>query len=370
MLAFAQPRAGFVTPMTRLIKSSAKKSGLAPGTLVYTGDKMPQTVRLSLMRYDAQRLQEKPFVSVAELLKSKPEENWGVTWLDIDGLNDAAAMEAIGKRFDLHPLILEDILNAEQRPKMVDYGDWLFIVLKMLSFDDKTRQVKSEQLSIVLGRDSVISFQEIPGDVLEPVRNRIRNGIGRIRKVGADYLAYALVDAVVDHYFVILEKLGEKIEELEDTIVQNPSSKSLQDIHALKREVIYLRRSVWPLRDVIDEMDDLPSTLLQQQTEIYLRDLDDHVVRVIEIIETYRDTLASVLEIYLSSISYKMNTVMKVLTIIATIFIPLTFVVGIYGMNFDNMPELHWAWGYPTVMAAMFLMTMGMLSYFKKKDWL
>ncbi|MGA1796130.1 MAG: magnesium/cobalt transporter CorA, partial [bacterium] len=264
----------------------------------------------------------------------------------------------------------EDILNTNQRPKFEDFEHFIYVVLKMLSYDTEKQEIIAEQVSIVIGQNFVLSFQEREGDVFNPVRERIRNAKGRIRKMGADYLAYALLDAVVDNYFLILEALGEEVEELEEALVVNPTPQVLQAIHHLKRETIFLRKAVWPLREVIDSLGRRESPLIGKGTTLFLRDVYDHTIQIIDTAETFRDLIAGMLDIYLSSISNRMNNVMKVLTIIATIFIPLTFIAGIYGMNFKYMPELDWRWSYPLVWVVMVLVAVYMVMYFKDKGWL
>lgn len=313
-------------------------------------------------------MEEKEAKEVEECFPFKDKPT--VTWINIDGIQRIDVIEKIGKHFNLHPLALEDIVNTGQRPKMEDFVDYIFVVLKMLHYDEKEKETKAEQLSLVLGPNWVISFQENEGDVFDPIRERIRADKGRIRKMGADYLVYALIDAVVDNYFIILEKIGEKIEEIEDELVANPAPETLQAIHNLKRQMIFLRKSVWPLREVISRLERWESQLINKSTDIYLRDVYDHTIQVIDAIETFRDMLSGMLDIYLSSVSNRMNEVMKVLTIIATIFIPLTLVAGLYGMNFRYMPELEWPWGYPLVLFVMFVIGVLMLIYFRKKKWL
>jgi magnesium transporter len=355
--------------MPRFTKRASKKIGLSPGTLVHIGKKKIEKVRIRLIDYDEAQLQEKEPKTIEECFPFK--ELPTVTWVNIDGLHDIQVMEKIGKHFNLHPLVMEDILNTEQRPKIEDFDDYLFIVLKMLYFDETEDEIRSEQISIILGSNFVLSFQEKVGDIFDPLRERIRNSKGRVRKMGPDYLAYALLDAVVDNYFVVLEKLGEKIEGMEEELVTNPTPETLQTIHNLKREMIFLRKSVWPLREVISRLERGESELIKDSTGIYLRDVYDHTIQVIDTVETYRDMLSGMLDIYLSSISNRMNQVMKVLTIIATIFIPLTFVAGIYGMNFEFMPELKWHWVYPWAFWLVMLGVAGvMLVYFRRKKWL
>jgi magnesium transporter len=355
--------------MPRFFKRVSKKVGLSPGTLVHIGKKKIEKVRIRLIDYDEAQLQEKEPKSIEECFPFKDLPT--VTWVNIDGLHDISVMEKVGKHFNLHPLVLEDILNTEQRPKIEDFDDYIFIVLKMLCYDENQNQINSEQISIILGSNFVLSFQERVGDIFDPLRERIRNSKGRVRKMGPDYLAYCLLDAIVDNYFVVLEKLGEKIEGMEEELVTNPTPETLQTIHNLKREMIFLRKSVWPLREVVSRLERGESELIKDSTGIYLRDVYDHTIQVIDTVETYRDMLSGMLDIYLSSISNRMNQVMKVLTIIATIFIPLTFVAGIYGMNFEFMPELKWHWVYPWAFWLVMLGVAGvMLVYFRRKKWL
>jgi magnesium transporter len=354
--------------MSRFIRKRSKKVGLPPGTLVSLGEEKAEKIGISLIDYDEANFEEKEIKGVEECFpfKNKPT----VTWINIDGIHDIEIIEKIGKHFDLHPLTLENILNTEQRPKIEDFDDYIFIALKMLYHDEKEGEIQTEQVSLILGSNFVISFQEREGDVFNPVRERIRTGKGRIRKMGADYLAYALIDTIVDNYFIIPEKLGERIESIEEELVANPTPETLQAIHTLKRKLIFLRKSLWPLREVISGLQRTESTLIHESTDIYLRDVYDHTIQVIDTIETSRDILSGMLDIYLSSISNRMNQVMKVLTIIATIFIPLTFIAGIYGMNFVYMPELGSPWGYPVVLLVMAGIGILMLVYFKRKKWL
>ena len=355
-------------------KRRSKKAGLPPGTLVHIGERKIEAVRITYMDYDEDRFEEKQVSAIEECFGFKTTPT--VTWINIDGLHEIEVIEKVGMKFELHPLILEDILNTGGRPKLEDFEKYVFIVLKMLSYNDGTQSVEAEQVSIVLGSNFVISFQERPGDVFDQIRDRIRHAKGRIRKMGPDYLCYSLIDAIVDNYFTILEKIGDKIESMEEKLVSNPTAKTLQQIHTLKGEMISLRRSVWPLREVISGLQRTESSLIRKTTGVYLRDVYDHTIQVIDTVESYRDMASGMLDIYLSSISNRMNAVMKVLTIIATIFIPLTFVAGIYGMNFNpeasplNMPELNWYWGYPAVWLVMVVIVCIMLVYFRRKKWL
>jgi magnesium transporter len=354
--------------MPKLIKKRSKKAGLPPGTLVHIGERKSETPKITIMDYDESSFQEKEIKTIEEclLFKDKPT----VTWINVDGLHQVEILEKIGECYGFHPLVMEDILNTDQRPKMEDYGDYIYIVLKMLDQGNKNNEIVTEQISFILGPNFVISFQEKEGDVFDPTRERIKNGKGRIRKMGADYLAYSLLDSIVDSYFIILEKLGEKIEFLEEKLITRPTPETLQTIHHLKREMIFLRKAVWPLREVISGLERNESSLIMESTRIYLRDVYDHTIQTIDTIETFRDMVSGMLDIYLSSVSNRLNSVMKVLTIIATIFMPLTFLAGIYGMNFKYMPELEWRWGYPVIWLIMIGIGVFMLAYFKKKNWL
>ena len=293
-----------------------------------------------------------------------------MTWINIDGIHDAALVERLGSYFGLHPLILEDIMNTSQRPKMEDLGDAIYVVLKMIEYGADGPDVATEQMSVVFGKNFVLTFQERPGDTFDPVRERIRKGKGRIRKMGPDYLAYALIDSVVDDYFIVLERMGEQIEQLEDELISDPKKATLNEIHQLKRQMILLRKSVWPLRELISRLERAESPIIQKTTGIFLRDVYDHAIQIIDNIETFRDMLSGMLDMYLSSVSNRMNEVMKFLTIIGTIFIPLTFLAGVYGMNFKFMPELEWRWGYYLIWGIMIAAGVSLILYFRKKKWL
>jgi magnesium transporter len=359
--------------MSKRTKRS-KKTGLPPGTTVHIGERKAENAKITVIDYDNESFQEKEIDRIEESFPFK--DRLTLTWINIDGIHDVELIEKLGDHFNLHPLLLEDIANTEQRPKIEDFDSYLFIILKMLSYDKGNDELNSEQISLILGSNFVISLQEREGDVFDHVRGRIRAKKGRIRKMGADYLAYSLMDAIVDSYFVILETVGERIEDVEEELVTDPRIETLQEIHELKRDMIILRKSVWPLREVISGMERLGSELIRKNTAIYLRDVYDHTIQVIDTIETFRDMLSGMLDIYLSSISNRMNEIMKVLTIIATIFIPLTFIAGVYGMNFDtgispfNMPELEWYWGYPAVWFVMLFVAVLMFMYFRRKKWM
>ncbi len=354
--------------MAKPVKRHSNTAGLPPGTLVHVGEKKTEEVQITYLDYDELNFQEKQVSDISECFQFKATPT--VTWINIDGIHRIDIIEKLGQQFGLHPLILEGILNTEQRPKFEDFEECIFVAIKMLGYDDQKQSSYAEHVSLVLGPNFVISFQEKVGDVFEPIRDRIRNAKGRIRKMGSDYLAYSLLDAVVDNYFVILEKLGEKVESIGEELIAEPTEKALHQIHSLKRELIFLRKSVWPLRELINGLQKSESSFIKESTRVYLRDVYDHTIQIIDTIESLRDTVSGMLDVYLSSISNRMNAVMKVLTIIATIFIPLTFIVGIYGMNFKYMPELEWRWGYGIVVLIMALVAVSMLLYFRKKKWL
>ncbi len=354
--------------MARHVHRRSRKSGLPPGSLIHIGEKKAERTKITIIDYDEKNFEVKEAKAVEECFPFK--ETATVTWINVYGVHDGEIIGKMGGHFGVHPLILEDIMNTAQRPKLEDMGDYLFIVVRMLSFERKKKGVLSEQVSLIVGPNFIISFQEGEGDVFDPVRERIRSGKGRLRKMGPDYLAYALIDAIVDNYFLILEKFGEHVEALEEELISDPGRKTIQALHTLKREIIFLRKSVWPLREVISGLERAGSPLIKESTGIFLRDVYDHTIQVIDTVETYRDMLSGMLDIYLSSVSNRMNEIMKVLTIIATIFIPLTFIAGIYGMNFDFMPELNWRWGYFAVLALMAAVGVFMLFYFWRKKWL
>ena len=353
--------------MGKYQKGRSKKRGLPPGTLVAAQPRVQgKAVELELFYYDATGLQERHVQGVQNV----PAIGAGqVAWINVDG-PDPACVQMLGERFGLHPLVQEDILNADQRPKLEDYGDYIYIVLKMLTWESEGHEVLSEQVSLVLGKDFVLTLQERPGDVFDPIRERLRAAKGKIRASGSDHLAYSLLDAVTDGYFVVLEQIGERIEQLEESILSGKDQDGTGQLHHLKSEALMIRRALWPLRDVISSLERGGSALIQPGTGVYLRDLHDHAVRVIETVETYRDILGGILDTYLTTASQRMNEVMKVLTVIATLFIPVTFIAGVWGMNFQYMPELHQKWGYPTALGLMGAIMVVMLIWFRNKRWI
>jgi magnesium transporter len=352
----------------RLFTLRVKNSGLPPGSLVFSGEKKVEEVRISVIDYDDEVFVEEELDSIEKAFRLKDSPT--ISWINIEGLHDVDIIQKIGTHFKLHPLAQEDILNIDQRPKMEEFEDHIVITLKMISYNKSNNEIAKEHVSLIVGERYVISFQERAGDVFELIRNRLRARKGRIRSLGSDYLAYSLIDAIVDHYFLVLENLGEEIEVLEDDVLTNPTTETVQQLHRMKRRLLYLRKSIWPLRDLIDNLERDESELIQKTTLPYLRDVYDHTIQIIDFLETMRDVNSGLYDMYLSSISNRMNEVMKVLTIIATIFIPLTFIAGIYGMNFEYMPELSWRGAYFFVWGVMAVIFIGMIFYFKRKKWL
>jgi len=352
---------------TKKTKQS-KKSFMPPGTVVHLGEQKMSKVKITLIDYDQDNFNEVQVENIEDCFKYKKTKT--VTWINIDGLHDVEMIDKIGKNFDIHPLVLEDIVNTRQRPKFEEMDKYIYVVLRMLSLAPDNSMFSSEQVSMILADNYIITFQEQVGDVFEQIRDRIRKDKGRIRKMGCDYLVYALMDSIVDNYFLILESFGETIESIEEELIADPDKKILSKIHTIKRELILLRKSVWPLRELINAFERSESDLIDDTITVFLRDVYDHTIQIIDTVESYRDMVSGMIDLYLSSLSNKMNEVMKVLTIIATLFIPLTFVAGIYGMNFENMPELKWKFGYLGVWMIMTAVTLVMLFYFKRKKWL
>ncbi len=344
------------------------KTGLPPGTIVHVGNKSDAPVKLMVMHFDEEHFVEYEASDIEACLKSIQQP--GVTWLNVAGLHDSALIETLGEKLGLHPLVLEDIANTSQRPKVEDYEEFFFIVLKMLEYEKTEGQVHVEQVSLVLGENYLLSFQEDESDVFDSVRTRLRNGAGRLRKLGPDYLAYSLIDAVIDNYFIILEQVGDEIEAIEEQVSSHPEQRPLPEIYRLKREMIALRRAVWPLREVIATLQHSESPLIQPGTVIYLRDVYDHTIQIMDTVESMRDLLSGMLDVYLSVLSNHMNEIMKVLTVFSTIFIPLTFLAGVYGMNFRHFPEIEWPFGYAFFWLVCGAVVILMLLYYRRKRWL
>ena len=353
--------------MQRFLKKVSHKTGLPPGSLVHVGAPEAGEVRIRGIQYTETTFEEIGVPDKDTL--PQLQEKGGIIWLQVDGVHQPEKIAALGETFSLHSLTQEDILNTGQRPKIEDFDTYLFLVGKILSYDDTTATVQEKHFCLVLMEQVILSFHEAGTNIFAAVETRLQKSNSKIRKKNTDYLAYALLDAMVDNYFLVLEKIGAEIEELEEEILTEPTRDTLEWLHFLKRELMVLRKSVWPLRDVINSLIRSDSDLILEDTLKYFMDVYDHTMQIIETLEAYRDVTASLFDISLSAISNRMNEVMKVLTVIATIFIPLTFIVGIYGMNFHYMPELAWKWGYFAILGIMFLMGSGMALYFKKKDW-
>lgn len=353
--------------MRSKFQKRSRKTGLSPGSLVHIGSQYTEKSKITLIRYNETFFEEKEISSIKDFHLEKDKNI--VTWINIDGLQDIKLFEDAGEIFNLHPLILEDILNTDQRPKAEDYGDYIYLVLRNFH-GPEDENLLSDQVSIVLGQDFVLSFQERESGLFESIKEKISKNKGRIRKERADYLTHAIVDNMVDNYFVVLENLEEKIEFLEDDLVKKPTQTTLHDIHSFKRELIMLGKTLWPLREAISSLERSDSPLINKTTLIYFKDIYDHTIAIIDNVETFKDMLSGMLDIYLSTVSNRLNEVMKVLTIIATIFMPLTFIAGVYGMNFRYMPELEWRWGYFGILGIMLVIALLMVKYFKKKKWL
>jgi magnesium transporter len=346
---------------------ASRKIGMSPGSLVHVGRRFAEDVLVEAHWFGGGRYEESTVLDVGDLTAYR--ERGGVLWLDVNGIHDPDIIGRIGAVFGLHPLLLEDVLNASQRPKLEEHGEHLFLVLRML-LPGPDDTVEMEQVSVVLGAGYVLTFQERSRDTFDPVRRRLADPASRLRQQAADFVAYALVDTIVDQYFAVLERIGDRIEDLEDAVIESPDRDTLTAVYDVKRTLAELRRVIWPLRDALGALARGDSPRVAATTLPYLRDVVDHAIRSLDTIETYRDTTATLIDMYMSSSSHRLNEVMRVLTVIATIFIPLTFIVGIYGMNFSRMPELEWRWGYPVVWGVMVAIVLGMLAFFRRRDWL
>ncbi len=347
-------------------KKKKHNVGAPPGEIYYTGQERTERVKITLIEYNETDFFEQSFYDLSECVNHVREDM--VKWINVDGIHKIELIEAIGKLYQIHPLTLEDIVHVEQRPKFEDYDNYVVAIMKMIYFDN---HIQSEQLSILLFPNMVISFQEPHGgDAFDIIRKRLREGKGRIRKMQADYLAYALIDAVVDCYFHTLEKIGEKIEQLDEEIMHQGLQRLVNlKLHDLKREMIFLRKQIWPMREMANNMMRSETELINESTDVFLRDLHDHIVRIIDSIETYREMLSGIMDIYLSNNANKLNEVMKALTVISAIFIPVTFIAGVYGMNFKYMPELDTPYGYWITWGIMLTVMIGLGIYFKRKRW-
>ena len=349
-------------------KRKKKTLGLAPGSLIHIGDKKTDEAILTIIRFDIDQISETTIKSSDEWPLF--EENPGVTWINTEGLHQVDIVEKIGKQFCIHPLTLEDILDTDHRPKVEDFENHIFVMMKILAYDTRKEEILSEQISFILLKNTLLTFQERASDIFDPVQNRLHRTNSRIRQFGADFLLYSLMDIVVDNYFLVLEQIGAKIQEIEETLTDQPAQETLHTIHHLHREMLALRNAIMPLREVVLHLSRCDSTLLNNQSISYFQDIYDHTIQIIDMLENYRDIVNGIKDMYFSAVSTHLNSIMMVLTVIATIFIPLTFLVGVYGMNFEHMPELHWRWAYPVLWLVMISTAGGMLYVFKKNKWL
>jgi len=356
------------TPIPRPARPS-RKIGLSPGTLIHLGRRMASEVRIEVLHCAGEsELTQRIAENVDELAVYRGAP--GLTWIDVNGIHDVQLIGRIGEIFGLHPLLLEDVVNAHQRPKFEPHGEHLFLVLKMLLHNEETDEIEAEQVSVVIGQGFVLTFQEQERDTFDSVRRRLADPSTRVRQHGADFLAYALVDTIVDNYFAVLEWLGDHIDDVETRLIASPDQATLREVYDIRHSLVELRRAVWPLRDALAAMGRGDAPLIQPGTLPYLRDVQDHALRVIDTLETYRDMAVTLVEMYMSGASHRLNEVMRVLTVIATIFIPLTFIVGVYGMNFDHFPELHWWWAYPVLWVIMLAIAGGMVGFFRRRSWI
>ena len=354
-------------PLSKLFRRYTNKVGLPPGTLVYVGEERTELVQINLIDYNESYFEESKVETFEECLNVNNPET--VTWLHIQGIHQANFISEFGEYFGVNSLVLEDVMNPIQLPKIEVFENYVFVILKALDYTPETSMIIKEQVSLIIGNDFVVSFQENVDELFKSVQNRLRNGQGRIRKMQSAYLAYTLIDVIVDNYFIMLEQLNEEIQLLEEEVIANPVPDVLKKVNNLKRQVFSLRRPILPLRDVLDEVLDDEIPIFSQETQIFFRDVYDHVIQVTHTLEMLNTTVSGLYDTYRSTVNHKMNEVMKVLTIVATFFIPLTFIAGIYGMNFKFMPELDTQWGYPFVLLVMVAIGITMFSFFKRKKW-
>jgi magnesium transporter len=344
------------------------KVGLPPGSLIHLGERKAAEAKISLIEYNQTEFSELCYLDIDSAIENRKQNC--VSWLNIDGLHETDLISATGIKYNLHPLVLEDILNTDNRPKVEEFDDHLFVSLKMIHVNQKLKEIESEQISFILGKNWLVSFQEQEGDIFGQVRERLRESKGLIRQKSSDYLLYRLIDTVVDHYFFALEHIADTSEELEQAVLKSSEKEQLKQIQTLKKEIIDLKRAIFPLREIVSTLQKEDHYLIEKATLRYLRDVYEHIIQMNDSLDSSREAAKNIMDLYLSGINNKMNEVMKVLTIISTIFIPLSFVAGLYGMNFDNIPELHWKYGYYAVWVVFIVAVSGMLYYFKRKDWL
>lgn len=353
--------------VTSMFRSTPKKVGLPPGSLIHVGEQKVERPVFSYIGFTSDHIQDAYDITLDKCLEL--DQAASVGWLNLDGIHDVSQVDELGKAFELHSLAMEDILNTGHPPKYEEFDHCSLIITKLFSFDERSNQIEVEQISIILTPNQVLTFQERSGDVFDGVRSRLKRKSGRIRQRGADYLAYALVDSIVDSYFHVLEKVGDQLEQLENDLICHPSQEILHQVHQMKGQLTFLRKAIWPMREAIGNLLHNDSELINESTNVFLRDLYDHSVQVQGTLESYRETASGLVDLYMSSVSQRMNEIMQVLTIMASIFIPLTFIAGIYGMNFELMPELKWRYGYPAILGLMLACVVGMLWFFKRKKW-
>ena len=353
----------------RLVRRGSKPPGSPPGTVVHTGPRRVESVRVQAIRYSPDGIETEEWEGLPPAIEV-PSDGSGVLWLNVDGLHDVELLRALAEQIGAHPLAIEDVANVGQRPKLEEYPDHLFLVAHMLRTEPEPLRLVDEQVSLLVGPGYLVSFQEEPGDVFDPVRRRIQSGKGQIRSRGSTYLAYALLDALVDSTFAVVEEFGEYSEALELRVLEDPSREIMHSLHHLKRELLVLRRSIWPLRELTSSFLRVEGELAEPAINVYLRDLHDHCYQLIDTVEILREIASGMRDLYLSNLNQRTNEIMKVLTVIASIFIPLTFVAGIYGMNFEHMPELAFPWAYPAVLGLMAAIAGGMLFMFRTRRWI
>jgi magnesium transporter len=351
------------------MKKKNKQLGLPPGSIVFTGDQKVEKVQLHYLKYDSQTLEAKKTDNQSEIIFHQPDER-KVEWYDMRGIHDGKLVELLGKTFKIHPLILEDVSDVNQRPKFEEYETGNFMIIKALGFDEFTQTVTTEQVAVFFRKGFCFTFQEQETDLFQSIRTRIEHNKGRIRQAGADYLAYALIDAIVDNYFWVLEAIEDEIERLEDMLIESQEIGHKSKIHHLKKQLLLVRKSVIPLREAISRFSKIDNHTVQPVTVVFIRDLYDHIIQITDMVDSFRDMLNSLQDLFLSEVSLKMNRIMQFLTLVSTIFIPLTFLTGLYGMNFVNIPELQMQYGYFILWAIMVVISIGLVFYFKKKKWI
>ena len=340
-----------------------KKPGLPPGSLVYTGEKDIET-KITFIEYDKDNFKQESITECPEF-----KSNDTIKWIKINGFSNIENLKDISRCFNLHPLVLEDILNTNQRPKIENYNDYLYVVLKLIEKDDVDRFI-TKQISLILQKNVLMSFQDDEDNIFDIFIERLKIPDNLIRHKGTDYLLYSLIDTIIDSYFFDLEKLEDRIEDIEEELIGQPEPDILKEIHKMKKDIISLTKSIWPVREMLSGFDSYNYSLIDKSTDYYIRDVYDHSIQIFDTLESFRDRISEMLDIYLSSASNRLNEVVRVLTIISTVFVPITFIVGLYGMNFRNMPEIGFPYSYPLVLMVMFFISISMLIYFKRKGWI